>query len=193
MEEGFPRLLLYHEERMNRTRAEFFPGAVPLRLADYLPQGNPLPGVAKWRLVYDGTGVCESVCVPYQMREVRTLRLVRADRLDYAYKFEDRSALSACMALRGEADDVLVVRDGRITDTSIANVALWDGTHWCTPEHPLLCGVKRRSLLESRRIVERDIRVEELHRYTRIRLFNAMIEWGDIDFSIDNGQLIMDN
>lgn len=193
MEDGFPRLLLYHEERMNRTRAEFFSSTVPLRLADYLPQRNPLPGVAKWRLVYDQTGVCESTCTPYHLREVRTLRLVEAGRLDYAYKFEDRTALNACMATRGAADDVLLVRGGYITDTSIANVALFDGECWDTPAHPLLCGVRRRSLLEGGLIVERDIRVEELGRYTRIRLFNAMIEWGAIDFPIDNGQLIMDN
>lgn len=184
VEGGLPRLLFYHEERMNRTRSLFFLGAPALRLADYLPEDIDGPGVMKWRLVYGRDGVTECTCTPYRLRPVCSLRLVEADKVDYAYKFLDRSALERCFARRGDADDVLLVRDGLLTDTSIANIALYDGRQWCTPAHPLLCGVKRRSLLESRIITERDIRAEELGRYSLVRVFNALIDWGEVELPV---------
>ena len=169
---------------MNRTRSLFFHGASALRLADYLPEDIDGPGVMKWRLVYGRDGVTECTCTPYRLRPVCSLRLVEADKVDYAYKFLDRSALERCFARRGDADDVLLVRDGLLTDTSIANIALYDGRQWCTPAHPLLCGVKRRSLLESRIITERDIRAEELGRYSLVRVFNALIDWGEVELPV---------
>lgn len=183
VENGFPCLLPYHEERMNRTRARFFSGVPWLRLSDYWTKesGN---GVMKWRLVYGRDGVDECSCTPYRLRPVFGLKMVEADDVDYAYKYLDRTALERCFACRDGADEVLMVREGRLTDTSIANVALFDGKQWHTPVRPLLGGVKRRFLLESGAIVERDIRIEDLPRYSRIRLFNALIRWGEMELPV---------
>lgn len=183
VENGFPCLLPYHEERMNRTRARFFPGAAWLHLSDYWTK-EPGSGVMKWRLVYGRDGVDECSCMSYRMRPVFSLQLVEAEDVDYAYKYHDRTPLERCFACRDGADDVLMVREGRLTDTSIANVALFDGRQWHTPVRPLLGGVKRRFLLESGTIVERDIRVEDLRRYSRIRLFNALIDWGEMELPV---------
>ena len=51
----------------------------------------------------------------------------------------------------------LIVKDGYLTDTSIANIALYDGYTWFTPAHPLLRGTKRAELLNKQLIVEKDI------------------------------------
>ena len=55
------------------------------------------------------------------------------DDIDYRYKQADRRVLDEAFALRDTADDVLIVRHGLLTDTSIANIALWDGCEWHTP------------------------------------------------------------
>ena len=166
VEDGHPCLLSLHEERMNRTRAAFFPEAPLASLADCFSEGMAGAGVWKWRLVYD------------------RLRLVSDDTIDYAYKRADRSALEACFARRGTADDVLIVRGGLLTDTSIANVALWDGRRWCTPARPLLQGVRRRALLKAGLMEERDIPADGLGRYSRIRLFNVLIGWGEVELPV---------
>ena len=44
--------------------------------------------------------------------------------------------------------------------------------------------MKRRSLLESRIITERDIRAEELGRYSLVRVFNALIDWGEVELPV---------
>ena len=93
--------------------------------------------------------------------------------------------LNRLFASRGTADDVLVVRKGWLTDTSICNIALWNGKQWITPSKPLLAGTKRASLLEQGEIATGDIRPDDLPAYSRIRLFNAMIEFGEIELPVD--------
>lgn len=71
------------------------------------------------RPVAVGDFVC-AVC----SREIRSLRLVAADdELDYHLKYADRSALARLLQRRDDCDEILIVRDGAITDTSYSNVA----------------------------------------------------------------------
>lgn len=60
-----------------------------------------------------------------------------------------------------------------------------DGEQWHTPSHPLLKGTHRQFLIDNGMMVEREIKTDELSRYTKIRLFNAMIHFGEIEFSTD--------
>ncbi len=98
-----------------------------------------LNGIHKCRIVY-GKEVEEVTYAPYQMRQVSSLHLVVSDTIDYTYKSAHREELNALYAQKGMADDILIVRNGYLTDTSIANVALYDGDTWFTPAHPLLRG-----------------------------------------------------
>ena len=124
--------------------------------------------------------------LPYTLRPVNSLKLVTSDGLDYTYKSTDRQKLDELFGQRGEADDILIVRDGFLTDTSIANIALWNGSQWETPEIPLLEGTMRASLLGKEMIVPAAIRPQDLSRYSLIRLFNAMIGFGEIEFPVAN-------
>ncbi len=133
-------------------------------------------GVYKCRVVY-GLHVEQVTFTPYTPRPVSSLRLVTADKVAYAYKYEDRSALNALFALRGTCDDVLLVRHGLLTDTSYANIALWNGRQWVTPDAPLLHGTMRAFLLKNKILVPKPIPLAELGQYQKIRLFNALLGW----------------
>ena len=89
--------------------------------------------------------------------------------------------LDSLFTRRGEADDILIVRNGLLTDTSIANIALWDGRQWHTPTRPLLKGTRRAELLDNGILTEHDIPVEKIWTYRKIRLFNAMLHFGEIE------------
>ena len=89
-------------------------------------------------------------------------------------------SLYSLYAQRETADDILVVRNGYLTDTSISNIALYDGNTWFTPSCPLLKGTKRAELLDKHLIQEKEILHTQLGSYFRIMLFNAMIDWGQI-------------
>ena len=112
--------------------------------------------------------------------------MVTSDGLDYTYKSSNRQKLDELFKQKGEADDILIIRDGFLTDTSIANIALWNGEQWETPEKPLLEGTMRASLLGKGLIVPAEIRPQDLSRYSLIRLFNAMIGFGEIEFSVED-------
>lgn len=151
-----------------------------------------LAGIYKCRVLY-GREIEEITYAPYQMRAVSSLRLIAADAVDYTYKSTNRNELNALYARRGVADDVLIVKNGYLTDTSIANVALYDDKMkvWCTPSRPLLRGTRRAELMDKKIIVERDIPQVHLGEYSKIMLFNAMIDWGRIVLPIDSGHIIL--
>ncbi|ALK84376.1 Aminodeoxychorismate lyase [Phocaeicola vulgatus] len=172
----------YHNERLNNTLHHFWPDCAGIELGEYLKLTPEMNGM-KCRVIYDGSGIKEISYEAYQMRPVHSLQLVYSDDIDYTYKSTDREALNRLFACRGERDDILIVRRGLLTDTSIANIALFDGKDWFTPKLPLLRGTCRTALIDNGIIKEKDIRPEELSSYSFVRLFNAMIKWGALEFS----------
>ena len=189
IEDGKIYNINYHTERCNRTRAAFWQDVADIDLGEFIsPQS--LEGIWKCRIAY-GKAIEEITYVPYQRRKVSSLRLVTSDTIDYTYKSAYREELNALYAQRGMADDILIVRNGYLTDTSIANVALYDGHTWFTPAHPLLRGTKRSEFLDRQLIVEKDIPQICLKDYSHIMLFNAMIDWKRIILPINEKHLIL--
>lgn len=181
--------LNYHTDRFNRTRAAFLKEVVPINLSEFISPPE-LSGIQKCRIVY-GKRIEEITYASYQVREVSSLRLIADDLIDYTYKKADRKELNSLFSQRGTADDILVVKNGFLTDTSIANIALYEGNTWYTPAHPLLKGTRRAELLEKRLIVEKDIPLLKIKDYSHIMLFNAMIDWEQIIFPINEKCLIL--
>lgn len=180
--DGKAENLCYNEQRMDRTLRRFFGEHAPVCLAGVL-QPPKQQGCVKCRIVYDGGGIREIAYAGYAARQVRSLRLVSSDCICYEYKSENREALNRLFAMRGSQDDVLIVRRGLLTDTSIANVALYDGMRWYTPRQPLLRGTRRESLIDRGVLREADITPAMLSGFSRVRLFNAMIGWGEMELA----------
>lgn len=174
--------LNYHTERFNRTRQAFWNGCSKLDLVDYITD-FPTTDIIKCRIVY-AKDIVEITYSAYSMRKVNSLKLIANDEIDYRYKSIDRNMLNMLFQLKESADDILILKKGYLTDTSIANVALFDGVNWCTPSHPLLKGTKRQALLDKGVLIEKEIHVTKLADYSKICIFNSMINFGDICFII---------
>lgn len=179
IEKGRLYNIAYHDRRMNEVRREVWGIDQPVSLETYV-DASPYEERTRCRVTY-GREVESVEFFPYQIRPVRSLQLVQGGQIEYRRKRADRSGLNALFACREEADDVLIVRDGLLTDTSIANIALGDGSGWYTPASPLLQGTQRASLLDAGLICPLDIHVNELFGFQKIRLFNAMIDFGEIE------------
>lgn len=175
----------YHNCRMNATIRRFSKDeqCPVFRLEDWV---RPAPdmGLYKARVVYTPEKVVESTLSPYAVRRIESLRLVYDNGICYEYKSADRSCLTRLTERKDGCDDIIIVRCGLLTDTSFTNIALFDGRRWITPARPLLRGTKRQWLLDRGEIVEGDIRTEALSRYKSVRLFNAMIEFGEIEIPV---------
>ncbi|MFR3188536.1 MAG: aminotransferase class IV family protein [Phocaeicola sp.] len=179
IEKGRLRNIAYHDRRMNEVRREVWGVDRSVSLETYI-DASPYEERTRCRVTY-GRDVESVEFFPYQIRPVHSLQLVRGGQIEYRRKRADRSELNALFACRGEADDVLIVRGGLLTDTSIANIALGDGTGWYTPASPLLEGTQRACLLDAGMIRPLDIHADDLFRFQKIRLFNAMIDFGEIE------------
>jgi len=177
IEEGEVRNLDYHIDRMVRSAIAAgyrppasFPGS-------FIPECSvPPAGIYKCRILYNSEIVSCEVS-PYFMKEIKTIRVIQTPRPDYALKYADRSSLATLLGMRGESDDILIVSDDIITDTSYCNVAFEKEGLWYTPEEPLLKGTMRQYLLDTGVIVEADIRLSQISNFGSIRLFNAMVPW----------------
>lgn len=176
--------LPYHNRRMNETRWNIFQAADELDLSDYI-HPEAYQDRTKCRVVYEQE-IVEVEYAPYSIRQVSSLHIVEDNTLSYRYKSTDRDALNKLFTSRGVADDVLILRNGLLTDTSICNIALWNDERWFTPSCPLLQGTKRASLMDDGKLFPLEIKVDDLKFYSRIRLFNAMIEFGEIEFPVEN-------
>ena len=170
--------LPYHQARLERTIRHFFPSlaVTDMPCLEDVVMAKKDMGFFKARVVYGGDGIEEVSYAPYTMREIRSLKVVEADDIDYSYKSTDRSELNRLAAQKGECDEVIIVKNGLVTDTSFTNLAIYDGKRWLTPKTPLLCGTKRAFLLEKGMIQEADITLEDLKKASKVALFNAMID-----------------
>lgn len=188
LEGGFFSALSYHQTRMDETRAAFYdnPESLSLPLALMRTGSIPPKGLYKTRVIY--TDKIESIeFFPYEKRDINSLKLIESD-VDYSFKYEKRPVLNTLFQQKGKCDDILITQNGLLTDTSIANIALLKDGIWYTPKSPLLKGTKRASLLHHGLIIETDIHQDALSQYEKIRLFNAMIEFGEIEFPVKNIQ-----
>lgn len=136
----------------------------------------PKNGIYRCRVVYDDKNI-DVTYIAYEKREVKSLKIVYNDEIEYSKKYLDRDLLNTLFALRGNCDDVLIVKSGLITDTSIANIAFFDGVEWITPKRPLLKGTTRQRYLENRKITQKDIFVDDIKEFTQVALMNAMIDF----------------
>jgi len=138
----------------------------------------------KLRIVYDDRSY-RLEHHPYKLKPINSLKLVYDDNISYSEKYIDRDALNKLYSQKEKADDILIVKNGLVTDTHYCNVALLKEGQWYTPAKPLLQGVKRQALIDESIIEEDNILAADIKTYTRIRLFNAMIDFGDVELSVD--------
>ncbi|WP_420460493.1 aminotransferase class IV [Neolewinella sp.] len=149
------------------------------KLADVLDKIDlPPRGTHKLRLIY-ASELSSYQITPYEVGVVRSLRVVAGDGLHYGRKYADRQGITDLYAQRGECDDILIVQRGYLTDTSYANIALYDGSQWYTPAWPLLRGTRREQLLQAGVLRPSVIRLRDLQQFECIRLINAMLPWGE--------------
>lgn len=184
--DGEFRNLFYHERRMNRS-LKFLCGVQEhFYLEEFLKKlDSPRQGLFKCRITYDDFSR-DVEFIPYQYKTINNLRVVEHDRISYEFKYADRKVLNRLYELRKTSDDILIVKRGLVTDSSISNIAFKRGKHWYTPWSALLKGTTRAYLLERNIIHEEEIHVEDLRSFECFKLINAMLEFDSPEIDIAN-------
>jgi 4-amino-4-deoxychorismate lyase len=144
-------------------------------LASFLEKCDcPVKGLYKCRLTYDDQ-VQDVEFLPYVAKPVESLKIVESDSIEYEYKYKDRSAIDKLFKRRGACDDILIIKNDLVTDSSYSNIVFRKGKKWITPWSALLKGTMRQSLIEQNTIQEEDIRVEDIRDFDSCRIINAML------------------
>jgi len=169
IKDGLIHNLSYHQERFTRSRVAIYGTTNKLNLKEYIYP--PTKGLYRCRILY-ANNIHSVKYIPYVPKVISCLKLV-SSRIDYDYKYANRDELNSLLV--NGYDDILIEKDGYITDTSIANIAFYDGKQWVTPKNPLLKGTTRQKLIDDGFLQTRQIKPNDIYNYTQVALMNAMI------------------
>ena len=169
----------YHEARFNKSYLQQYKTHPTYTLFDGIHLTN-LDDTLKYklRIGYKQNGTRYSIS-EYENSIATSLKLVSDDTISYALKKNNRKKLNALFLQRGEADDVLIIKNGLVTDASYSNILFFDGKQIVTPTTPLLEGTCRARLLAINRIVEKSISVAELQNFESFQLINALNDFDE--------------
>jgi len=159
----------FHNKRVANTIG------LNLNLQEYIyPMSEEL---LRCKVIYTKEGIEDVQYFKYKKREIKSFKLIFDDEIDYSKKYLDRTSLDNLFNQKEDADEIIIIKNNLLTDTSIANIAIFDGSNWITPKTPLLYGTTRARLLENKMIFEKDITVDMLQGAKKIALMNAMIDF----------------
>lgn len=180
LKDGVILNLDYHQARLNYSLSELFPSAEPIELMQAISvPGNYTMGTFKLRVVY-GPIIDRIEIEPYQYRSIHSLKVVRHETINYHLKYTDRKILQELFDQRGDCDDIIILKNGFVTDSFAANLLFFDGERWFTPATPLLKGTKRQFLLDQGIIFEKEIREADIKGYRQIGMINAMVDFEEM-------------
>ena len=174
----FQRIRL-HNERCNRTRNHFFGCLPPLDLGLFLSVPIHLVSEKVKCTVTYGADIENIEYALYKIKPIGSLQMVYDDTIDYDFKFADRLKLSELVQKKGQCDDILIIKNGLISDTSYANALFLRGGRWYSQQNPLLKGTRLESYLQTKMITPFLIRPKDLSLFSEIRIINAMISIED--------------
>lgn len=171
-----PQHLEWHQQRVDATLKKFYPAhhhSWELFKCIQVPDAF-LNGRVRCRVEYNAHHI-DIHFFEYQPREIKSLACIEVpDAYQYNYKYVDRSVIEGLFEKRNEADDILMLRNGYIMDTSIANIAFEKNGSWYTPSLPLLAGTTWKRLVHEKQLTPRPIHKGDLKEFSRIWIFNAM-------------------
>jgi 4-amino-4-deoxychorismate lyase len=121
--------------------------------------------------------------LPYKPKKIETIKIVESD-IEYSKKYVDRSEIDKLLNQNRDFDEILIAKDGFLTDTSIANIALLINGVWKTPKKPLLYGTTRQRLIKQNLIIQSDLKIEDLKIAQGFALLNAMIGFTRVSLHI---------
>lgn len=173
IQDGKAQHLDFHQMRVNETFDQFFTEWEPFDVEEIIAELTlPSEGTHRLRITYQEDPETIEI-LPYTKKKIKRFALVDTGEIDYGFKWSERGFFQTFLEAHPEADEVIFVKDGKIQDCSMANLAFLKEGIWYTPEDPLHWGTTRARLIIEEEIEETDILVEEIASYERVCLINV--------------------
>ena len=172
-------LLDYHQKRVNETFKQFGKETSIDLEKIFKNLQHDEDGLYKLRIVYDLDRKYTTQLIPYAIPEIDDFKLVENNTIDYSFKYENRKELNM-MKEKAKAEEIIIVKNNRITDTSFSNLLFQKGKDWFTPDTYLLNGVQRQYLLKNKKIKEAEITLQNLREFSHFQIINALNDFDDM-------------
>ncbi|PWN61285.1 aminotransferase class IV [Chryseobacterium oncorhynchi] len=172
-------LLELHQKRVNQTFSNFGKEDSIDLSKIYKNLQHDEDGLFKLRVSYDLDKRIRTQMIPYAIPEIHDFQLVENNSFDYSFKFEDRKELDK-MKMKSKAEEIIIVKNNHITDTSFSNLLFLKGKEWFTPTTYLLNGVQRQQLLKQKKIKEAEITLQNIKQFSHFQLINALNDFDDM-------------
>lgn len=159
----------FHNKRVTNTIG------LNINLQEYIyPLSEEL---LRCKVTYNDFEVLNVEYFPYKKREINSFKLIFDDAINYSKKYLNREKLDNLFSKKENCDEIIIIKNEIVTDTSIANIAIFYENMWITSKNCLLKGTTRNRLLEEKFLIEKDISVAMLQKASKIALMNAMIDF----------------
>lgn len=172
-------LLELHQKRVNQTFSNFGKEDSIDLTKIYKNLQHDEDGLFKLRISYDLDKRIRTQMIPYAIPEIHDFQLVENNSFDYSFKFEDRKELDK-MKMKSKAEEIIIVKNNHITDTSFSNLLFLKGKEWFTPTTYLLSGVQRQHLLKQKKIKEAEITLQNIKQFSHFQIINALNDFDDM-------------
>lgn len=183
IENGLINNIKYHQKRFDDSRIKLFDTKNKIDLVDFInPPNNEL---FRCRILYSNK--IESIeYIPYEPKKFQHFKIVPSS-IDYSFKYADRKELEALKTKYPSFDEIIIEKNGLLTDTTISNISFFDGKDWLTPASPLLKGTMRAKLIDDGFLKPINIKYNDIQKFTKFALLNAMLGFCEIkDYTIKN-------
>jgi 4-amino-4-deoxychorismate lyase len=162
--------LEFHQKRVDKSG-----NILDLSKIINIPDDNKT-GLFKCKIIYSRE--LKSISFePYNIRKIRNIKIVHDDEINYSKKYLNRKNIENLLEQNKNYDDILIIKNGFVTDSSKANIVFFDGGKWITPTSPLLEGTQREKLLKNKIITKQEIKIENIKSMKYFMLINAMNEF----------------
>jgi 4-amino-4-deoxychorismate lyase len=163
--------LKYHHKRMQKTIFDNFSVKKSFDLNSLIIP--PDDKFYRCKIIYDKE-IKNIEFYRYTPRVIKSFKLINSD-INYNYKSTDRNKVDKLFMKKGNCDDIIIIKNDLVTDTSIANIAFFYEGRWTTPATPLLKGTMREKLLDEKKIFLEKISIKELKFIKKLAIMNALI------------------
>jgi len=167
--------LSFHLQRMKNTIMDFFNIDFITNIDNLQIPEIYINDAVKCRIIYSSK-IDSIEFLNYEIKKINKLKIIEDNNIEYDYKFLNRQRLDYLYNLRNDCDEIIISKNGLITDTSYSNIVLEKKGKYYTPNTPLLKGTKRDFYLKKKIIVPITISIDNLFEYENIRLINSMID-----------------
>ena len=134
VKDGVVMNMEFHLERMKKSIGK-------LHNTDFTIPEEYRVGIVKMRILYNEETIKDVSFQKYKYPEINSLKMVEGNDICYGLKFEDRTAINNLYLQKEECDDILIIKDGFVTDTSFCNIIFVKNNTCFTPDTPLLEGI----------------------------------------------------